>query len=267
MILYIISFIKDLFEKRYLVMQLAKKDFSNMYTGSLLGVIWSFAQPLATAIVYLFVFGTIFQRMPRENIPFSSWFLCGLIPWNFFTGTIGTNTTIITSYSYLVKKINFRVAIIPLIKLISSLWMHLIFMFIMFIIFLVQQIPITICWLQYFYYLFACLILMLGLSWLLSSINVFIKDTSHIVQIVLQLLFFLTPIFWGTNMLPEKYHIYLKINPMFYIINGYRESFIYNIPFWQDWQYTLYFWGITLFILFMGVVVFKRLKPHFADVL
>jgi ABC-type polysaccharide/polyol phosphate export permease len=79
--------------------------------------------------------------------------------------------------------------------------------------------------------------------------------------------FFLTPIIWNIDQIPEKYHIILKLNPAYYFVEGYRNSLIYKIPFWEMKFETIYFWLFTFIFMFLGMIVFKRTKPHFADVL
>jgi len=125
----------------------------------------------------------------------------------------------------------------------------------------------SIYWFQTIYYLAASLFLILGMSWLLSAVGVFVKDMTHIVGIFLHLGFWVTPIFWNIKMIPEQYRIYLKMNPIFYIVQGYRESFIYQIPVWSHPLYNLYFWLFAFMMFFVGVFVFLRLRPRFADVL
>ena len=101
-----------------------------------------------------------------------------------------------------------------------------------------------------------------------ASINVFMKDASQIVGIFIQFGFWLTPIVWPVTFIPDKYLILLKLNPVYYVVEGYRQSFLFKTPFWEVplWQ-TAYFWGVSFFLLFTGVFVFRRLQPHFADVL
>jgi lipopolysaccharide transport system permease protein/teichoic acid transport system permease protein len=134
-------------------------------------------------------------------------------------------------------------------------------------ILLLSGISPSLYWLQALYYLVAVLFLVLGLSWLLSSLGVFVKDIAHVIAIFLRFGFWLTPIFWNIDMIPERFQIYLKINPIFYIVQGYRESFIYKVPFWEHPVYAVYFWGLSCVILVLGILVFRRLRPHFADVL
>ena len=117
------------------------------------------------------------------------------------------------------------------------------------------------------YYLFCLLVLALGLSWMFSALNVFIRDVAQLVSVVLQVGFWVTPIFWDIQMMPSKVQWFLKLNPVYYIVQGYRDSFITGTPFWSHPLYMLYFWVCALTILFLGAYVFKRLKPQFPDVL
>ena len=106
------------------------------------------------------------------------------------------------------------------------------------------------------------------MAWMMASANVFMKDISQVVGIVIQFGFWMTPIVWPASIVPEKYHVYLKINPVYYLVEGYRQSFLFKIPFWEVslWQ-TIYFWGLSFLFLFFGIFIFRRLRPHFADVL
>ncbi len=107
---WVLLFIKDIYDKRYTIYELTRRDFKSMYTGSLLGLTWSFVQPLAMTGVLWFVFSKGFRALPIENVPFIVWMLCGLVPWYFFSNCLVTNTSVLMEYGYLVKKTNFRVS-------------------------------------------------------------------------------------------------------------------------------------------------------------
>ena len=110
-------------------------------------------------------------------------------------------------------------------------------------------------------------ILALGLGFAVAAFNVFIRDINQVVGITLQFGFWATPIFWDIQIMPREVQKILKLNPMFYIVQGYRDSFIYSSPFWDHPYQTLYFWVVTLMIFSIGALIFKKLKPQFADVL
>ncbi|HPO50736.1 MAG TPA: ABC transporter permease, partial [Spirochaetota bacterium] len=170
-------------------------------------------------------------------------------------------------YSYLIKKVNFKISILPIVKIFSTMFVHVIFLSVVVIILLVSKIPFSFYWFQFIYYLFCVFMLVLGLGWLLSSLTVFIRDVTQVVTIVLSFGMWLTPIFWDVGGMKGKFKYVLMANPMTYITEGYRKSFIYNTPFWDNPLWTAYFWGFTIVILFLGIFVFRKLKPHFADVL
>jgi lipopolysaccharide transport system permease protein/teichoic acid transport system permease protein len=132
---------------------------------------------------------------------------------------------------------------------------------------LLHGMPFSVYWFQALYYFVAMSTLALGLSWIFSSVNVFARDAGQIVSIILQFGFWGTPIFWDIGIMPEKLHFIIKLNPMYYIVQGYRDSFIYFIPFWKHPEMTIYFWTIAISFFVTGALIFRRLRPHFADVL
>jgi len=113
--------------------------------------------------------------------------------------------------------------------------------------------------------LFAMCILLVGITWFTSSISLFFPDINYIITITMRVLFFFTPIFWDPRGMPNEFLIYFRFNPLFYIVDGYRESFLFGVPFWIHYQNSFYFWGMTVGFFILGVFVFKRLRPHFAD--
>ena len=121
--------------------------------------------------------------------------------------------------------------------------------------------------LQVFYYLFALICLIFGLSLITSTLVIFLKDIGQLVAMLMQFGFWATPIFWSLDMIPERWHWIFKLNPMYYITQGYRESFIYHRWFWEQGYTNLSFWLVTMALAIMGIVIFKKMRPHFADVL
>ena len=261
------GFLKAIFQNRVLLLTLTKDDFKQKYLGSYLGILWAFIQPTFTILIFWFVFQVGFKSQPVDNFPFILWLMAGIIPWFFFSDALANATNSIMDNSFLVKKVVFRVSILPIIKLLSALVIHLFFVLFMFGMFMIYGYEPTLYWMQIIYYLFATSVLLLGISWITSSIVIFFKDMGQLVAMVLQFGFWLTPIFWSIGMVPEKYQFLIKLNPVYYIIEGYRNSLIYEKWFWEDWQLMLYFWVITGLIFVLGAFTFKRLRPHFADVL
>lgn len=263
------DFLQDLRKNKFVIFQLAKRDYKNRYIGSFLGFLWSIIQPIVMIFVLYFVFVIGFKAgaVKGGTVPFIAYLSVGVIAWNFFSEGIIGATNVFQEYSYLVKKINFRFAVLPIVKLLSSLMTHVIFILITITILLLSGIEPSWWWLQSLYYLFALLVFMLGISWITSSLQVFIKDVGQVINVILQFGFWLTPIVWDFDLLPAKWQFIFKFNPIFYLVEGYRKSFIYHEGFWTYWQSGVYFWVITLVILVIGVFLFRKLRPHFADVL
>lgn len=261
-------FLKHILESRQLLLALIKNDFKKQYLGSYLGLLWAFIQPVTFILVIWFVFEIGFRAGPvTGDTPFFLWLICGMIPWFFFADAVSSGANAIVANNFLVKKVAFRVGVLPLVPLGSSIIIHLFLLVLLIFAFLLYGKKPTIYWLQIPYFLFCSVLLILGLSWFASALRVFIKDVGNFVAVVLQIGFWATPIFWSIDLLPEKHQYIIKLNPMAYIINGYRDAFVNQVWFWENNIVTLYFWGATMVILVTGIIVFKRLRPHFGDVL
>ncbi|MDA8418066.1 MAG: ABC transporter permease [Desulfobacteraceae bacterium] len=262
-----IQFVREVYERRRQICDLTRRDFTDRYAGSFLGFIWAFIEPLAMMSIMWAVFNLGLKVHPSGSVPFVAYLFTGQIAYNFFAEGVGAAAGVIRAYSFLVKKVKFRVAILPIVKINSALIIHLIFLFIVMGIIWVSGIRPSLFWLQTGYYTLALLFLLLGLSWLLSALGVFVKDIANLIQIFITFGFWLTPIFWDKNIVPPAYQWYLCLNPMFYIVQGYRDSFLYRVPFWAHPLNTLYFWAVAWLVLLGGILAFKRLRPHFADIL
>ncbi|MCD4742388.1 MAG: ABC transporter permease [Desulfobacteraceae bacterium] len=262
------QFIKALMKNRKLLMTLAVNDFKQEYLGSYLGLVWAFIKPTVFIVVIWFVFEIGIRSAPSTNgVPFVIWLTCGFAAWFFFSEALSSGVTAISSKSYLVKKVDFRVSILPIINNLSALLIHVIFLMILVIIFLCNDYFPTVYWLQLPFYTFSLFTLLLGLNWLFASLRVFIKDISPFVGIILQVGFWGTPLFWSIDLVPDKYLFIIKLNPMYFIVSGYRDTFISEQWFWNRGMELVVFWMITSFFFILGAIVFKRLRPHFGDVL
>lgn len=263
----LIRYFKDILDQRNIILELAKKDFKSRYLGSYLGVFWAFIQPTLLVLIYWFVFQVGFRNTPVENVPFILWLLAGIIPWFYFSDCLASSTYSIEQNSYLVKKIVFNVHFLPIVKIVSSLMVHLVFMLLMLLVYYCYGEPFNFYQLQIFYYSIGLTLFLTGLSWIVSSLNVFLKDVGQVISIVLQFGFWLTPIFWTFKLVPEKLHWLFKLNPIYYVVEGYRDALINQTWFWQHGNLTIYFWALTLIMLFAGAKLFNKISPHFSDVL
>jgi lipopolysaccharide transport system permease protein/teichoic acid transport system permease protein len=264
-----LRFAAEIVEKRGLISELAKRDYKSRYMGSVLGFVWTFAQPIMMMLIMwgVFTFGLKAGKMAGD-IPFVVYFFVAQVMWNFFSDTWSSSTNVILEYSFLVKKINFRLSILPIVKMISAFINHFFLMIFVIIVLIANGYTPNLFWIQSLYYLFCMACFVLGLSWLSSSMNVFWKDIGYIINIILQFGFWMTPIFWNIKAIPESFWPLIKANPCYYLIEGYRNCFVYHKPFWaDDPRLIIQFWIVTIIMLFLGMLVFRRLRPHFADVI
>ncbi|MCM3338819.1 ABC transporter permease [Paenibacillus sp. MER TA 81-3] len=256
-----------IYHNKRMIWNLSKNDFKTKYAGSYLGIFWAFVQPVMTVLIYWFVFQVGFRTAPIENFPFVLWLVVGLVPWFFFSEAIINATNSMLEYSYLVKKVVFKIDILPIVKILSAFFIHIFFIGFAIVLFLLNGYFPTIHLAQVLYYTICTFILVLGISYATSAIIVFFKDLGQIIAIVLQMGLWLTPIIWSYNMVSEPYQWIFKLNPMFYIVEGYRDAFINHIWLWEHLNQTVYFWMVTSGLFLIGTMIFKKLKIHFADVL
>jgi lipopolysaccharide transport system permease protein/teichoic acid transport system permease protein len=263
----VFDFLKRTYFYRSMIMTMAIREIQSRYAGTLAGFVWSVINPLMMILVFWFIFSVGFKIQPLGNVPFIVVFLCGLIPWTMFHETLMANTNAITRNVHLVKKMVFPTEMLSIVNLVASLVSHGIMLVILLVLLLFYKIPLSFYNFQFLYYFIALSVFTLGLSWLFSAVNVFYRDVGQILSVILTMWFWLTPIVWLMDMIPKDYHFIIKLNPIYYIVEGYRFAFIYHIPFWFNYNLGVYFWSLSLALVIMGGSVFRKLKPEFADVL
>lgn len=260
----------DIIKNQAMIFDLAKSDFKKRFVGSYFGIVWMFVQPLATILVYTLIFQVGFKATPPiEGIPYVLWLIPGIIPWFYFQDSLLQGTGVLYEYNFLVKKVVFNVAMLPCVKLMSVLFSHICFVLIMFAVFIIARVPITITSLLIIYYSFAVSVLALGIIYFTSSVNVFFKDMSQIVAILMQFGIWMAPIMYDENLFINRAPLvckFLKLNPFYYIVKGYRYALI-GEEFPDFLKLTLYFWVVTIIVFTIGSKVFTNLKKHFSDAL
>lgn len=260
----------ELFQSRHLIWKLAKNDFKKRYAGSYMGALWAMLQPVVTIAMYYIVFDKIMGNSINRGtgeIPFVLFLTAGLVPWFYFSEALNSGTNALLEYNYLVKKVVFKISVLPIIKIIAATFIHVFFVCVMLVVAAIYGYYPTIYTLQIFYYSICLFLFVLALSYTTCSIVVFFKDLSQIINIGLQIGIWVTPIMWNLNILDNKWIVILKLNPLVYIVNGYRSAVYGREWFFRDFFSTMYFWIITTVIFGIGALIFKRLKVHFADVL
>lgn len=254
------SLIKELYNYRELLKSNVKKEIRGKYKGSFLGILWSFINPLLTVLVYAIVFPYI-MRVKTDN--YLIFLIIGVIPWTFFTTVINQGMITVRTNSGIIKKVYFPREILPISVATSGLINFLISCIIIVLFCVFGGVGISwhiillplISLIQYF--------LVLGLTFGLSAINIYIKDMEYIVQFMINMLFYATPILYQATLFPDKIRWILYINPMTHIIDAYRDIFLYHtLP---NVYSVIYMIVTSVVILLLGLFIFKKLEKGFAE--
>jgi lipopolysaccharide transport system permease protein len=260
---------RNLWSHRELIGQFTKRQVLQRYKGSYLGVVWSFATPLALLTVYTFVFSVIFKArwegaITDSHAEFALALFAGLIAYNVFSEvTLAAPGLIVGNPNY-VKKVVFPLEILPVSALGAAVVNSLFSLSILLLgeMLIVGRIPLTLVYLPLMYA--PLLLLCLGLGWFFASLGVFIRDIGPVLQVVVQILFFLTPIFYPISAIPERFRMFIYLNPLTFIVNHFRRVALFGQS--PDWLEFLGMTAATAVVCLLGYVWFMKSKKTFADV-
>lgn len=259
------SFFSAIVERWPVLLNMARREIRMQYVGSALGVVWQLITPLVMILVFWVVFSVGFRVQPASGVPFAVWLTAGMAAWFAFAEIVSGSVHAVTGHSYLVKKVVFPVQALPLVKVMAALVNHLFFLAILIALMLILGVKFSFYSFQVIYYFICMVVLALGIGWAVAALNVFARDTARLVGVLLQVGMWATPILWDIKMLPDPWRSLFALNPMHYVVQGYRDSFFYSVPLSDRWTETLVFWSITGVLLATGIFVFKRLRPQFSD--
>ncbi len=262
----VIDFFFQLYLNRNLIRTLSWRDFEKRYIRNFFGLLWAILDPLAFVVILYVVFGARYGNTTPGSVPFVAYLLTGYIAFDLFSVGLPGVTNSINENSFLLKKINFRVAILPIVAMLSDLMIHGIVLLVCIVVLMFNKVYPDFYWVQLVYYIFSLSVFLISLGWFTSSVSLFFPDIRNIINIITRIMFFLTPIFWKMEGVTINAQHLLKLNPLYYIVNGYRDSLLTHQGFWTHPMLTLYFWLLCLIAIVTGVIVFKKLRPHFADV-
>ncbi len=258
---------RNIISHRALIFALALRDLQSRYAGTLGGTLWAFTHPLSVVVIFYFVFAVGFRAQGPSGAPFILWFVCGLVPWFFFSETLNAITNSIYSNAHLVKKTIFPAEILSIVHIISGLFPHACFLIILVGMLAFFKVPFLAERLLVVYFLICNCVLLIGLGWMLSALQVFYRDIAQGLTIILNLCFWITPIVWPLDIMPANFRVLMFYNPLYYIVKGYRDLLIFNSVAWPSAWATFYFWSVTALLFITGTYIFCRLQPEFADMM
>jgi ABC-2 type transport system permease protein len=255
-----IKLVRELFQYRELLKTNIKKEIRGKYKGAWLGVVWSYLNPLLMLMVYSFVF----SKIMRIDIPNYTMFLfTALIPWTFFTTTVSQGSDSIVVNGGILKKVYFPREIIPISVVTSNVVNFMFSSIIMFFFILITGLGFSWYILLFPVILLIQYLLLLGITFILSAITVYIRDLQHIIGVVLMAMFYATPIVYSLDMAPESFKFLLLLNPMTSIINGYRDILFYKqLP---NMTYLAIIFVVSILLIYLGLMIFKKLQKNFAE--
>lgn len=261
-------FLRNLVERRSLLFQLVRRDFEQRFIGSVAGWLWGVIHPLVLLLSWTFVFQTCLRvRLPPSEITenYTLFLFSGFLPWMLFQDTVLRSTAGLLEHKNLITKTMFPAEVVPVSIFLSSLVNHLIA--------LALVVGAVAIWLKHFslvvfalpLYMFLLGLFAVGLAWIVSSLNVYLRDTAQVISVVLTLWFWLTPIFITVEQIPENLRFLVRANPLARFVNAYRERLLSS--HWPSLRELAVIAAFALVMFAAGGLFFRHLKRGFADVL
>ncbi|MEH7075087.1 ABC transporter permease [Neobacillus drentensis] len=272
-----ITIVKEQISSFYLILRLSAFELKSANTNNYLGRLWEILNPMIQLAIYWFVFGLGVrggQKVIMDDgtqVSFFIWMLTGMIVWFFVNPAISASSKSIYSRIQLISKMSFPMSAIPSFVIMANFYTHIMLVAVVTVLLQFTEFKFSVYYLQLPYFMLATLLFLLSLALITSTLSTIVRDVQQIVQSVLKMLLYLTPLLWHTEHLMihgKDYVFILKLNPLYYIVEGYRAALIGTMWYPSEYpQLTLYFW-ITVVVLFMvGSVLHLKFRNRFVDYL
>jgi len=262
------NFLRKIYLQRGLIRSFVVRDLKSRYVGSFMGIFWSVIHPVVLLVSYVFVFAVVFGQRPLPASGTDRFWLflfCSILPWLFFQDSVQRSSTVVIDNANLVTKTLFPTEILPLSVLLAGTVNHLIGFAILLgiLVFAFGKVSVFVFFVPFY---FLCLMLFtLGFSWLVSSLNVFVRDISQILSVILTFWFWFTPIFYSPERFPPKLLFIVHWNPLAHVVTGYRDCLLrMRMP---DMKMLPFLVLASLAVFVAGGLFFRITKREFVDVL
>lgn len=266
--------LKEQYDNFHLINRLAAYELKSANNNNYLGSLWELLNPAIQIAIYWFVFGFVQDRDPITyegggTYEFFPWMLAGITIWFFIYPSITHGSKSIYTRLKMVSRMNFPLSAIPSYVILSKLMPQLLLMLVTIIIFQFMGIPINIYYLQLPYFLVATILFLFSLSLITSTISTIVRDFQMLVQSLMRVLLYITPILWPLqDRFGETFQFVMQLNPFYYLIEGFRHALLGEGWFFIEHGWlTLYFWAVLLVFLFLGSYLHVRFRRHFIDFL
>ena len=265
-----VAMFASLWRNRQLIWQMTRRDINSRYRGSLIGLAWSFINPVLLLLVYTFVFSVVFKARWNANgdeskTDFAIIMFAGMIVFNLFSEIVNRAPGLVTSNANYVKKVVFPLEILPWVTIGSALFHSLISLFVLMLAQLILNLSLP--WTTIFFplALLPLIFASVGFAWFLSALGVFVRDVGQITGIFITILLFISAVFYPVSALPKEYQVWLRLNPLVLIITESRKSLVLGeLPDWKSMVIALF---VSLALAFTGFWWFQKVRKGFADVI
>jgi len=272
-----ITIVKEQISSFYLILRLSAFELKSANTNNYLGRFWEILNPMIQLTIYWFVFGAGIRKgsgVPMDNgveVPFFIWMVTGMIVWFFVNPAISASSRSIYSRIQLIAKMSFPMSAIPSFVIMANFYTHLILVAVVTVFLQFTEFKFSIYYIQLPYFMIATLLFLLALALVTSTLATIVRDVQQVVQSVLKMLLYLTPLLWHTEHLMVNgidFVFILKLNPLYYIVEGYRAALLGTTWYPAEYpQLTLYFWITVVVLFFIGSVLHLKFRNRFVDYL
>lgn len=260
--------IRENTQNMYRIFSIAKYELLADMRDSKLGWFWNFANPAIQVMTYWFVFGYVFNRKSVGHIPYLVWMLGGMVVWFFISPCITDGCNAVFKKIDVITKMKFPVSVLPMTVVLQKLFDHFCLMIIMIVVFSLYGYYPSIEWLGLIYYLLCAILFAVSLSLTTSVLNMLARDTRKLILACMRLLLYLTPVLWDIERIGNGRLLKLMLcNPIYYIVQGFRDCFFYHRGFMAYRWSMCWFWGITLVLFFIGSHMMYKFKTRFIDLI
>ncbi|MCM3705705.1 ABC transporter permease [Cytobacillus firmus] len=273
----VITVIKEQIKSFYLVRRLSVYEMKSANRNNYLGNLWEIINPMIQIAIYWFVFGYGILAaggrgkvdMGGELIHYFPWMLSGIVLWFFINQAITLGSKSVYTRINMVSKMSFPMSVIPTYVIFSKLYQHIMLLAVVLVIFQFLGFPINIYYLQLPYFMFATVVFLVAFALITSTLTTIVRDFQMLIQSLVRILIYLSPFLWPPyDLKPDIIPLLMKINPIYYLAEGYRAA-ILGLSWYpvENWEYTLYFWGITILLLIFGSILHVKFRDRFVDFL
>ncbi len=260
--------LRDLWDYRELIYFLTWRDIKVRYKQTILGFAWVILQPLIHTLVFTFLFGNLL-KVDSNGVPYPIFAFVAILPWNYFASSLSRSSTTLVGSANLISKVFFPRMVIPMSGVISGLVDFAVSLVVLVVMMFIYQITPTVNTLYLPLFLLLAMLTALGFGLWLSALNVRFRDINHIVPFLVEIWKYVTPVIYGSTLIPERYRFLMGFNPMTGVVEGFRWALLGNNMTDVSAPGPIFAISvaITLVVLVSGVIFFRNTERTFADII